>query len=162
MRDVADTHALIENLTSLCEQLGELYKLLQSEESALADNNYQEIEHHAARKTTLTQQVEASEQVRQTLCNKLNISANIDGIQAYIKNIDATSKVTIIKLWQRITILGQHCASQNQINGILVAHQQRHAREALNILRGHFEHDNRYSKKGAQETEQPRHTLGKV
>lgn len=162
MRDPADTQALIVNLTSLCEQLGELYKLLQSEETALAENSYQDIEQLAAQKTALTQQVEASERVRQTICNRLNIRANIDGIQAYIKDIDATAKIKIIKLWQRITILGQHCSSQNQLNGILVAHQQRRAREALNILRGHFEIGNRYSKKGAQETEQPRHTLGKV
>jgi len=162
MRDPADTQALIVNLTSLCEQLGELYKLLQLEETALAENSYQDIEQLAAKKTALTQQVEASECIRQTICDRLNIRANIDGIQAYIKDIDATAKIKIIKLWQRITILGQHCSSQNQLNGILVAHQQRRAREALNILRGHFEIGNRYSKKGAQESEQPRHTLGKV
>lgn len=162
MRDPADTQALIVNLTSLCEQLGELYKLLQLEETALAENSYQDIEQLAAKKTALTQQVEASECIRQTICDRLNIRANIDGIQAYIKDIDATAKIKIIKLWQRITILGQHCSSQNQLNGILVAHQQRRAREALNILRGHFEIGNRYSKKGVQESEQPRHTLGKV
>ena len=162
MHDPATTQAIIENLTTLCGQLGKLYKLLQQEETALAENNYQDIESLAAQKMALTQQVEASENTRQTLCGQLNISANIDGIQAYIKHIDATAKTNIIKLWQRITILGQHCSSQNQLNGILVAHQQRRAREALNILRGHFEIGNRYSNKGAQESEQPRHSLGKV
>ena len=162
MRAPADTQALIDNLTALCGQLGELYKLLQQEETALAENSYQDIEQLAAQKTTLTQQVEASEKIRQQICSRLNISANIDGIQAYIKHIDASAKTTIIKLWQRITILGQHCAIQNQLNGILVAHQQRRAREALNILRGHFDIGNRYSNKGAQESEQPRHSLGKV
>ena len=162
MHDPADTQALITSLSSLCTQLGQLYKLLQQEETALAENNYSEIERLAAEKTALTQQVEHVDHLRQTICKKLNISPNIDGIQSYLKHIDASSRTNIIKLWQRITILGQHCASQNQVNGILVVHQQRRTREALNILRGHFDIGNRYSNKGAQDSEQPRHSLGKV
>lgn len=162
MHNPADTSSLIANLDSLSTQLSQLYKLLQQEETALAENDFARIETLAADKTALTQQVETTEQARRTICQRLDIRADIEGIQAFVKQIDASAKTNIIKLWQRITVLGQHCANQNQLNGILVAHQQRRTREALNILRGHFDVGNRYSNKGAQESEQPQQSLGKV
>lgn len=162
MHDTANIQALTANLDTLSTQLHQLYKLMQQEETALAENNYAEIEKLAAEKTVLTQHVETTEQDRRVICRALNISANIEGVQALVKHIDAKTRTNIIKLWQRITMLGQHCANQNQVNGILVAHQQRRTREALNILRGHFDVGNSYSNKGAQESEQLQHSLGKV
>lgn len=162
MVDSVHTQALTDNLGKLCEQLGQLYKILLLEESALAKNNYTDIEHLAAQKIQLTQQVEQTEQQRRIICQQLNINANIEGLRALVKQTNSNDKANLIKLWQRVTTLGQHCSTQNQVNGILVNHQQRHAREALNILRGHFGITNMYSNRGAQESEQPRHSLGKV
>lgn len=162
MADSVHTQSLIATLENLCGQLSQLYKILQLEETALAKNIYTEIEKLATQKTEFTHLVEQTEQQRRHNCALLNISTDSDGLRALVRQVDSATKTQIIKLWQRVMTLGQHCSTQNQLNGILVSHQQRHAREALNILRGHFGITSMYSNRGAQEAEQPRHSLGKV
>ena len=68
----------------------------------------------------------------------------------------------IAKYWKRITYLGQKCTTQNQINGIMVAHQQRFTQDALSVLRGMVSGQDEYSEKGMQENKFNNNIIGKV
>jgi len=156
------TNAFIENLAALSSYLEELSKLLLKEETALAEQELPEIELIADKKNQLTSQVEQAEQIRQSHCKQLSISPDKRGIQSWLRDKPSSIQLQISELWKRITYLGQKCTNQNQVNGILVAHLQRHTQDALSILRGAVAGQDSYSKKGAPENKQPQKIIAKA
>lgn len=110
----------------------------------------------------MTEQVEQSEQARHKLCQQLQISPDFEGIRRYVTTLAQRQRQAIVQRWESIIVRGQRCASQNQLNGILVANQQRRTREALAILRGNGTSSESYSHSGAHQQEQMVHSLGKV
>jgi flagellar biosynthesis/type III secretory pathway chaperone len=155
-------NSFIENLSELDDHLDKLSKLLLAEETALAEQNLSGIETIATEKNQLTAQVEHAEQLRQSLCAKLQIAPDKQGIQQWLKTKSIRIQQQVSALWKRITYLGQKCSTQNQINGILVAHQQRHTQDALSILRGAVTGQESYSETGAQENKQNQQIIAKA
>ncbi len=155
-------NTLITNLAELNQHLSELYQLLLSEETALVEKQQDDIEILAAKKIALTRLIEQTDKARLAVCEQLGIKPDRQSIQIFTKRLDKDSRMTIAKHWQKITTLGQHCSSQNQINGILVAHHQRYTRQALEILRGSMTNHDIYSEKGATATGTDSKILGRV
>ncbi|MGD8784110.1 MAG: flagellar protein FlgN [Thioalkalispiraceae bacterium] len=155
-------HAFIDNLSGLDSALDQLNKLLIKEESALAEQKLEAIEVIAKEKHQLTAQVEQAEQLRQTHCTQLQMTPDKKGLQQWLVNQPANLRQQIAELWKRISYLGQKCNTQNQINGILVAHLQRHTQDALSILRGAVTGQDSYSQKGAPENKQQQKIIAKA
>ena len=156
------SNAFIDNLSRLNEHLDKLSKLLLLEETALAEQNIEKIDVLAAEKNQLTTQVEQAEQLRQSQCIQLQISPDKKGIQQWLKTKPVVIQRQISTLWKNVTYLGQKCSTQNQINGILVAHLQRHTQDALSILRGAVAGQDSYSETGSHENKQDQHIIAKA
>jgi len=139
---------LVTSLAELDHNLTQLSETLRQEQKALAGKNFDEIEKLADEKTHLTQRIEQSEQTRLSVCADLNIKPDKASLGKWLRTQPKTAQQHVAKLWKRITFLGEQCATQNQINGILVAHQQRHTQDALAILRGVVAEQDEYSEKG--------------
>lgn len=155
-------NAFIDNLSGLNEHLDKLSKLLLQEEAALAEQKLDEIESIATEKNQLTAQVEQAEQLRQEHCTQLQITPDKQGIQQWLQTKPVVLQQQISALWKHVTYLGQKCSTQNQINGILVAHLQRHTQDALSILRGAVAGQDSYSQTGSHENKQDQHIIAKA
>lgn len=138
----------ISTLMRLDEQLQQLLTLLVQEQDELSRPRPQHIEEIAARKLQLTEAIEQTEEQRHTLCSQLNIAPDKQALQAWLQDKPDRLKNTIARLWQQIAQRGQQCATQNQLNGAIVNHHERHARDALAILRGATGNHDAYSDKG--------------
>lgn len=154
---------LFAQLSELSLKLTELAQTLQQEQIALSQNAFSAIETLARDKETLSSEIEQLERQRHALCKQLNINSDFASIQTYLNGISAALVTRLEQQWDTIISLGNECASQNQVNGIMVAHQQRHTQQALAILRGISGNSEVYSATGSQQqgTEQ-QHSLGRV
>lgn len=153
---------LFAQLSELAKQLKLLAAALQQEQTALTQNDFAALEAIAHDKEVLSSQIEQIEQQRHTLCSQLNIDCDFVGIENYLAIISGKLLPRLEQLWDQINTFGSQCASQNQVNGILLAHQQRHAQQALAILRGVSGGDELYSASGSQQTIDYQHSLGRV
>jgi len=162
MDQQALTHSFIENLSELYEYLDKLSALLLREELALTEQNLDASESISTEKNKLTANVEQAEKQRQLLCRQLQIPPDKHGIQDWLKTKPVEMQQQVATLWKRITYLGQKCETQNQINGIMVAHLQRRAQDALAILRGAVPGQDSYSQTGAHENKQNQKIIAKA
>jgi flagellar biosynthesis/type III secretory pathway chaperone len=153
---------LFVQLSELAQQLAKLVTLLQQEQTALTQNDFAALETLAHDKETISAQIEQLEKQRHTLCGQLKIDSDFAGIKSYITGVSTKLLARLEQQWDKISTLGSQCASQNQVNGILVAHQQRHAQQALAILRGVTGNDEIYSATGSQQALDYQHSLGRV
>jgi len=156
------TNSFIENLSELNQYLDKLSTLLLHEELALTEQNLDATESISIEKNELTAKVEQAEQCRQSLCLQLQISPDKRGIQGWLKTKPVELQQQVATLWKRITYLGQKCETQNQVNGIMVAHLQRRAQDALAILRGAVSGQDNYSQTGAHENKQNQKIIAKA
>ncbi len=153
---------LVNSLTELDTYLTELCKILLQEQTALVDKQMDSIEKLAEQKTNLTQQIENVEQRRVSICADLNIQPDKKSLGLWLKTQPKAIQQQIAKRWKRITYLGQKCTTQNQINGIMVVHQQRFTQDAISILRGTVSGQDEYSENGMQENKSSHNIIGKV
>lgn len=153
---------LFHQLSELSKALAQLGTTLQQEQSALVDNDFAALEKLAHEKEQLSNQIETLEQQRRHLCQQLQIECDYDGIRVFIAGLSSKLLARFEQAWEKISDLGHECASQNQVNGILVANQHRHAQEALAVLRGIEGNNELYSASGSQQNADVQHSLGRV
>jgi len=154
--------SLFSTLTSLTESLGQLHLLLQEEQSALIKATSEDIEKFAREKLRLTSLIETGEQQRQAICTELQITPDLAGLRQLNHELSPRAGQQLTNLWHQITRLGNECATQNQLNGVLLTHQQKHTLQALSILRSVVETGEIYSDKGATEIREYQSSLGHV
>ena len=154
---------LFAHLNELSHKLGVLAQTLQQEQIALSQNAFTAIETLAQDKETLSTEIEQLERQRHALCKQLNINCEFASIKTFLSAISTTLVARLEQQWDKIISLGKQCADQNQVNGILVAHQQRHTQQALAILRGITGSSEVYSATGSpQQGVDQQHSLGRV
>lgn len=153
---------LFAQLSELAQQLASLASLLQQEQAALTQKDFATLEALAHDKEMLSAQIEQLEQQRHGLCSQLNIQSDFASIKTYITGVSGKLLARLEQQWDTISTLGSQCTSQNQVNGILVANQHRHAQQALAILRGVTGDDETYSASGSQQVLDQQHSLGRV
>lgn len=156
------TDALLRLLAALQQALGRLLALLEQEQLALRDKNIDSMEKIAADKEAISAEVEQLEQQRQQLCEQFKIAPDHGGLTQFLHGIPALVARRVQERWQAISEIGAACLEQNQVNGIVVAHQQRHTQDALAILRGAVTSSELYSAKGARSMHGSQHSLGRV
>lgn len=154
--------SIFRTLTSLAENLGQLHLLLEEEQSALTRASSNDIEKFTREKLYLTRLIETGEQQRQAICTELQITPDLAGLQQLNLEISPRAGKQLTNLWHQITKLGNECATQNQLNGILLNHQQKRTLRALSALRSIVETDQIYSDKGATEIREYQSSLGHV
>ena len=155
-------HQLVSCLSELESDLTTLDQVLQQEQSVLTEHRTDELEKLAESKTRLTHQIEQTEKTRIGLCHGLNIKPDKNALIKWLVTQPESMRRQIAVLWTHITALGQKCSAQNQVNGILVSHHQRHIKEALNVLRGSVVGNDEYSAKGVHQTNFSHNIIGKV
>lgn len=153
---------LFHQLSGLTDALARLDTALQQEQSALLDNDFTTLEALAHDKEQLSSQIESLELQRQDLCRQLSIQCDFDGLRTFIAGLSRKLLLHFEQTWDKISDLGSRCASQNQVNGILVANQHRYAQQALAVLRGVDGNNELYSASGAQQNADVLHSLGRV
>lgn len=153
---------LFAQLSELAQQLASLATLLQQEQTALTQKDFAALETIAQDKEMLSAQIEQLEKQRHVLCSQLKIHSDFASIKTYITGVSGKLLARLEQQWDKISTLGSQCTSQNQVNGVLVAHQQRHAQQALAILRGINGNDETYSASGSQQVIDHQHSLGRV
>jgi len=153
---------LVSSLSELENYLTKLCTILLNEQTALTDKQFDIIEQLALQKTDLTKKIDDTEKIRVGICTELNIQPDKQSLGKWLKTQPKTIQQQIAQHWKRITYLGQKCTTQNQINGIMVIHQQRFTQDALSILRGTAGDPDEYSEKGMQENKFTNSIIGKV
>ena len=153
---------MFSQLSQLAQQLEQLNEVLELEQTALTNNDFPALEALAHDKETLSAQIEQLEQQRHALCDRLQITCDFTSIKSYLNGVSGRLLGRLEQLWDKISMLGGQCASQNQVNGILVAHRHRHAQQALAILRGVSGSEELYSASGAQQLADTQNSLGRV
>ena len=153
---------LLSLLNDMADKLGQLALILQEEQTALVQKEFTALETHARNKETLSAEIEQLEKQRQAICQTLQIDKDFTSIKSFLSRLSNKVAAKFEQQWNTITSLSNQCASQNQVNGILVAHQQRRAQQALALLRGITGHNELYSAKGSQQTHDRQVTLGRV
>ena len=153
---------LFAQLSELSHKLGELAAILLQEQSALTQNEFASIEALAKEKESLSVQIEQLEKQRHALGAQLKINSDFASIREYIAAVSTRLLARFEQQWDKIITLGNQCASQNQLNGILVAHQQRHTQQVLAILRGETGSNEVYSATGSHQALDQQHSLGHV
>ena len=159
----ADTiNAFLQTLADLEQQLTGLSKILIDEQHALSEKNATNIEQLAAKKFQLTGRIEQLETERRQYCRHLQFGPDKKSLQKWLAHNNVPDKHRIAQYWKNISYLGQKCSTQNRLNGILVAHMERHTRDALNILRGVLSEPEAYSNKGSHDTSQVKQIIAKA
>jgi flagella synthesis protein FlgN len=153
---------LFSQLSELAQQLDKLVTVLRQEQTALTQNDFTALESLAHDKETLSAQIEQSEKQRLALCRQLGLTGDFASIKMFLAGLSSKLQGRLEQQWDKISSLGSACTSQNQINGILVAHRQRHAQQALAILRGVSGGDELYSASGSQQGADYQTSLGRV
>lgn len=153
---------LLSLLSELADKLGRLAAILQQEQTALSQKEFAALEGYARDKEILSAEIEQLETQRHALCSQLQINNDFTSIQAFLTRVSGKVAARFEQQWNSIISLGNQCATQNQLNGILVAHQQRRTQQTLAILRGIAGGSEVYSAKGSQQKHDYQHSLGRV
>ena len=159
----SDTITQIQHvLAELHTQLTQLQELLKQEHSALNDNDTEQISQLALNKQKLTADINNNETRRCSLFASLNLEPDSLGMAQLVKQLARPQVRDLAKLWQGILQVGQDCQTQNQINGIVLAHQQRRAMHLLQLLRGQTGQTTLYSARGSKESEIAQLSLARI
>lgn len=153
---------LFAQLDQLSQYLLQLSGILEREQTALTQDDLTDLEALARDKEKLSEKIDELEHQRYSLYQHLNINADFNSVQTYLNGISAKLLPRLSRQWDQINELGSQCASQNQVNGILLAHRQRHTQQALSILRGSDGDEELYSSNGSQQVIDSQHSLGRV
>jgi flagellar biosynthesis/type III secretory pathway chaperone len=133
---------------SLVNGLTEMQTLLQQEHLALTDNNLDNITPLAKQKEKLSLHIERQESLRRTLLEKHQLPFGKNSLALLSRKLPKAVIVELLRAWDQVVELSRGCATQNQINGVVLAHQQRRTQAALRILRGHDGQNEIYSATG--------------
>lgn len=153
---------LLSLLSSLTDKLTQLVNVLQQEQTALVHKEFDAVVTLAGSKQTLSAEIEQLETQRLALCQQLQIHSDFTSINAFLGGLSSKLATRFEQQWDTIIRLGKECSDQNQVNGILVAHQQRHTQQALALLRGISGQNEVYSARGAQQIQDRQLSLGRV
>ncbi|MBI3560106.1 MAG: flagellar protein FlgN [Gammaproteobacteria bacterium] len=149
-------------LSELTLHLSQMLELLHIERQALATTDGDAITAVAVRKEATTQAIERCEQQRRELLDKHQLGSDSQSMARLARQLPAHTVRELALAWQTIRQQGQDCKQQNQINGIVLAHQQRRTQTALRILRGQIADNEVYSAHGDKYSELNQRTLARI
>lgn len=150
-------------LSHIAQTLRQLNQTLADEFSALAADNFEQIQELAQNKNALFETLEKLEQQRQACLNKAGFGLNSEDVIAYLTQQKNQSNEKTKQTWQEIETLTHTCRQQNSKNGLLLEKNRRRIEKALSILKGQIP-DNQatYTANGTTSSTSPSHTFAKA
>lgn len=149
-------------LSELTQQLSRLHDLLQQENQVLAKGELDSVSELARQKELTTTAIEQCEQQRRKLLDQYQLGYDANSMAQLSRHLPRELVRELASVWQRIAAQGQQCKELNEINGIVLAHQQRRAITTLRILRGQTTHAELYSARGNSLTDFDQHSLARI
>lgn len=146
----------------LVKRLIEMQDLLQQEHLALIKNENDNITFLAKHKEKLSLQIEQQEALRRVLLEKHQLPFGKTSLEILSRHVSKNAIVELLRTWDKIVNLSQACSTQNQINGVILAHQQRRTQMALRILRGQCEYNEIYSSSGNKQEQFSQNTIARI
>ncbi len=149
-------------LRDIAEHLAQLMRTLETENTALADNNLDGIIQAANDKNRLFEFLEDLEKERHALLLAAGLDFDSNGIMAYLERDSSRTGNETAATWQQIETLTHQCRKQNQINGIILEKNRRRTEKALAILKGQTPQATTYTASGETCHSQSRNSLAKA
>ena len=149
-------------LRDIAEHLAQLMRTLESENTALANNDLDGIIQAANDKNRLFEFLEELENERHALLVAAGLDFDSTGIMAYLARDSARTRNEATAIWQQIETLTRQCRKQNQINGIILEKNRRRTEKALAILKGQTPQAATYTASGETCHSQSRNSLAKA
>ncbi len=149
-------------LQDISGHLIQLAATLESEHTALMDNDLDIIIQAASDKNRLFELLEDLEKERHALLLAAGLDFDSNGIMAYLQRGTSRTRNQTAAIWQKIETLTQQCRRQNQINGIMLEKNRRRTEKALAILKGQTPQTATYTANGETSHSQPRNSLAKA
>lgn len=146
----------------LVNRLTEMQALLQQEHLALTKNEIDNITALAKHKEKLSQHIEHQEALRRSLLEKYQLPFGKKSLEMLSRHVPKTITLELLRAWDKVVSLSRDCATKNQINGIVLTHQQRRTQTALRILRGQGEYTEVYSSSGNKQEQFKQTTLARI
>ena len=147
-------------LQSQAACLKELLKTLKQEHEVLSSGDVDTLLTTTEEKQQLLHKLELHMSgVTGFLCDE-GLGTDMAAIPELLEQLPANSPLQ--KLWPALQQLSSRCQDQNEINGGIVTLNQRHTREALNILKGNQSAGDTYGKQGTTNSSASSGTLAKA
>ncbi len=137
-----------------------LLKLLQSEREALKLRDHQALETIIQNKVTHLQRLETSANTRSQWAQQLNADGKTQEEQW--QNLIGEQAPKTALLWQDLKGLLDQCKHENEVNGKILARNQKTFTRLMNILRGQTASTNLYNNKGSNNSHLPGQSIGKA
>ena len=146
----------------LIKRLLDMQALLQQEHHALTKNETDNIASLAKHKEKLSLQIEQQESQRRSLLEKHQLPFGKNSLEIISHKVSKVTIIELLRAWDKVVTLSHNCSTQNQINGVILAHQQRRTQTALRILRGQGEYNEIYSANGNKQEQFNQNTIARI
>lgn len=155
------------------EQQNQLYQLISAEQSqveslldivrreqlALKGHNAEQILTISSEKQEAISRLQACMKARDAWLAGHDLATGTQGASSLM---DHNADTAVSQLWQKLGKLAKSLHEQNEINGGIVTLNQRHNKQALDILCGRSGRSHTYGAKGQQNQEQSGQSLAKA
>lgn len=112
--------------------MSSLAELLKKEQSALIDSDIAQLNDHTQSKGQLVGKMSALEKKRGHLLSQLGFKADIEGMQAYLKDAGDTQNAG--QHWNTLLQLSLQAKEDNRTNGLLINRRLSQNQASLNVL----------------------------
>ncbi len=136
-----------------------LQEILQREQAALKSTDPDQVLEISREKQQAVKQMQACSGQRENLLASFGIAAGSTELNQLFQSGSATA---CTDLWRQLGEAAEQLRQQNEINGGILALNQRHNKQALDLLCGRSESRNTYGATGEQNPDQPGHSLAKA
>ena len=140
--------------------LKQLLKTLKQEHEVLISGDVDALLKTTENKQQLLHKLECHMDSVNGFVRKEGLGVDIAALQEVIEKLPANNPLQ--KQWLTLQQLSKECQDQNEINGGIVTLNQRHTREALNILKGNQSTGDTYGKQGTANSSALSGTLAKA
>jgi len=124
-------------LRDLYESMSELAIVLDSEHTALASQDVEQLQQAALDKERLSDRVQQLEKNRTFMLQALGLSNDLAAMKQLIQQSTGHDENALFKLWNMVAELAQECTAKNKLNGIIIETNRRQTNAALSILQGY-------------------------
>lgn len=133
MNATSSRHAAIEQcLQEEVSIMSSLAELLKKEQSALVDSDITQLNDHTQSKGRLVSKMSELEKKRNSLLAQLGFNADIEGMQAYLKDADDGHKTS--QYWDILLQLSLQAKEDNRTNGLLINRRLSQNQATLSVL----------------------------
>jgi flagella synthesis protein FlgN len=130
----SDRAAFVAALDAELAGYGELCQLLRAEQTSLERGDIDQLQQITDLKVQQVERLAALGATRAGYLRDLQLSANPDGMQAWLRTHAGAQRSALSRTWQRLLEAASEARTLNDLNGGLVATRLNHSQAALAAL----------------------------